>query len=315
MIKKVLIVGASKMAQDYIKVLKDLKVEFTVIGRGAVNAKECEKITNHKVIIGGLKNYLNNNQSNFSHAIIAVGIENLYETSKLLLNENIDNILIEKPGALFNNEFDELVNLSNKNKSNVYIAYNRRFLASVIKAKEIINEDCGVNSFNFEFTEWAHEIGPLKKAEKIKEKWFLSNSTHVVDLAFNIGGLPKEIVSFTSGSLSWHPSGSVFCGAGISENGALFNYAANWESAGRWGIEILTKNHKLILRPMEKLQIQKRGSIVESFVKDIDYSLDDKYKPGLFLQTNNFINCDFSNMCSIQDQKRVINMYNKMANY
>ena len=66
---------------------------------------------------------------------------------------------------------------------------------------------------------------------------------------------------------------------------------------------------------MEKLQIQKRGSIVESVVKDIDYSLDDKYKPGLFLQTNNVINCDFSNMCSIQDQKRVINMYNKMANY
>lgn len=303
------------MAQDYIKVLKDLEVEFIIIGRGAENAKECEKITNHKVITGGIEKFLNNNQHIFSHAIVAVGIENLYKTSKLLLDENIKNILIEKPGALFNSEFNELVNLSNKKKSNVYIAYNRRFLASVIKAREVIKKDSGVTSFNFEFTEWAHEIEPLKKAQEIKEKWFLSNSTHVVDLAFNLGGLPKEIVSYTSGSLNWHPSASVFCGAGVSDKSALFNYAANWESAGRWSIEVLTKNHKLVLRPMEKLQIQKKGSVALNFVEDIDYSLDEKYKPGLFLQTNNFINGDFNNLCSMQDQSRMITTYNKMANY
>ena len=66
---------------------------------------------------------------------------------------------------------------------------------------------------------------------------------------------------------------------------------------------------------MEKLQIQKRGSIALNFVEDIDYSLDEKYKPGLFLQTNNFISGDFNNLCSIQDQSRMINTYNKMANY
>ena len=131
----------------------------------------------------------------------------------------------------------------------------------------------------------------------------MSNSTHVVDLAFNLGGLPKELASYTSGSLDWHPSASVFCGAGKSDKNALFNYAANWESAGRWSIEILTKNHKLILRPMEKLQIQNRGSIALNFVSDIDYSLDEKYKPGLFLQTNNFIACNFNNLCSIHQQR------------
>ena len=83
------------------------------------------------------RNFLNNNKHVFSHAIVAVGIENLYKVSKLLLNANINNILIEKPGALFKHEFDELVMLSNNKKSNVYIAYNRRFLASVIKAKKL----------------------------------------------------------------------------------------------------------------------------------------------------------------------------------
>jgi len=216
---------------------------------------------------------------------------------------------------LFENEFEELVNLSEIKKANIYIAYNRRYFASVIKAKEIIEQDGGVVSFNFEFTEWAHVIAPLKKGNDVKEKWFLSNSTHVVDLAFNIGGIPKEFSSFTNGSLDWHPSASVFCGAGISENGALFNYTANWERAGRWGVEILTKNNKLILRPMEKLQIQKRGTILETFVTDIDYSLDDNFKPGLYLQTKNFLKNNFDNMCSIKEQNNNVEIYNKIANY
>ena len=313
--KKVWLIGAGGMAQDYIKVLDDLKVTTTIIGRGEDSAKKFKQFTGREVELGGLQRFLSKDQDICSHAIVAVGVEKLFETTKQLLNYNIKNILIEKPGALFENEFEELVNLSEIKKANIYIAYNRRYFASVIKAKEIIEQDGGVVSFNFEFTEWAHVIAPLKKGNDVKEKWFLSNSTHVVDLAFNIGGIPKEFSSFTNGSLDWHPSASVFCGAGISENGALFNYTANWESAGRWGVEILTKNNKLILRPMEKLQIQKRGTILETFVTDIDYSLDDNFKPGLYLQTKNFLKNNFDNMCSIKEQNNNVEIYNKIANY
>jgi len=313
--KKVWLIGAGGMAQDYIKVLDDLKVTTTIIGRGEDSAKKFKQFTGREVELGGLQRFLSKDQDICSHAIVAVGVEKLFETTKQLLNHNIKNILIEKPGALFENEFEELVNLSEIKKANIYIAYNRRYFASVIKAKEIIEQDGGVVSFNFEFTEWAHVIAPLKKGNDVKEKWFLSNSTHVVDLAFNIGGIPKEFSSFTNGSLDWHPSASVFCGAGISENGALFNYTANWESAGRWGVEILTKNNKLILRPMEKLQIQKRGTILETFVTDIDYSLDDNFKPGLYLQTKNFLKNNFDNMCSIKEQNNNVEIYNKIANY
>ena len=42
--------------------------------------------------------------------------------------------------------------------------------------KEIIAEDNGVTSFNFEFTEWSHEIEKLEKAPGVKENWFLANS-------------------------------------------------------------------------------------------------------------------------------------------
>lgn len=312
---KVWLIGSGVMAQDYLKVLNNLKAKTTIIGRGANSAKKFKEITGRNVEIGGLQNFLSNNSDICSHAIIAVGIEKLFETTKQLLNHNIKNILIEKPGALSNIEFEELAGLSELKKANVYIAYNRRFFASVIKAKEIITEDGGVTSFNFEFTEWAHEIVTLKKANGVKEKWFLGNSSHVVDLAFNIGGIPKDLSSFISGGISWHPSGSIFCGAGITDTGALFNYNANWESAGRWGVEFLTKEHKLILRPMEKLKIQKRGAIEENFVKDIDYSLDIDFKPGLYLQTEKFLKNNFDNMCSINEQYKALTIYNKMANY
>ena len=149
----------------------------------------------------------------------------------------------------------------------------------------------------------------------MKEKWFLGNSTHVVDLAFFLGGKPKELCSFTSGSLDWHTTSSTFSGAGISENNALFSYQANWESAGRWSVEVLTKEHRLILRPMEKLQIQKKGSIAQNYDETINYDLDDAYKPGLYLQTKNFLNSHFEYMCTIHEQYQMLSTYNKIASY
>jgi len=312
---KIWLIGAGGMAQDYIKVLKGLEKEFVVIGRGENTAKKCEEITGCKVQIGGLEEYLLKKPEICSHAIIAVGVEKLFETTKLLLEYGVKSILVEKPGGLYTWQFEELNILIKEKKANVIIAYNRRFYASTLKAQEIIKQDGGVTSFNFEFTEWAHVIEPLVKAEGVKEKWFLGNSTHVVDLAFFLGGKPKEMSSFTSGSLSWHPSASIFSGSGISDKNALFNYQANWESAGRWSVEILTKENRLIFRPMEKLQIQKRGKIPQIFDESVDYSLDEKYKPGLCIQTEKFLDNDFENMCSFEEQFKMIEIYNKIASY
>jgi predicted dehydrogenase len=312
---KVLLIGAGIMAQDYIKVLNGLEKEFIVVGRSEENAKKCEEATGCSVVVGGLKSFLEKKPNTSSHAIVAVGVEKLYDTTKELLEYGVKNILVEKPGAMLKVEFDELVCLTKEKDANVLVAYNRRFYASTLKAREIIKEDGGVTSFNFEFTEWSHVIEKITKADGVKQKWFLANSTHVVDLAFYLGGKPRNISTFTSGYLDWHPSASNFSGAGISKNGALFNYQANWESAGRWSVEVLTKEHRLIFRPMEKLQIQKRGTIPQVFDESIDYTSDEKYKPGLYMQTENFLGDDFSDMCAIGEQLELIDIYNKIANY
>ncbi len=76
---------------------------------------------------------------------------------------------------------------------------------------------------------------------------------------------------------------------------------------------MLTTEHKLILRPMEKLQIQKRGAIAQDFVKEIDYTLDDTYKPGLYLQTKYFLEENTDDFCTIDDQLAMYEIYVKMA--
>ena len=77
---------------------------------------------------------------------------------------------------------------------------------------------------------------------------------------------------------------------------------------------MLSENYRFIFRPMEKLQIQKRASVAIEFV-DIDESLDIKFKPGVYLQTADFLNKKFESMCSIDEQLEMYDIYQKMAGY
>ena len=276
------------MALAYAKVLGAMNLAFTVIGRGEASATDFQSKTNASVSTGGLEKFLSGKTALPEFAIVAVGVEQLAPATQLLLDQGIRRILVEKPAGIDAAEIGALSRKAVERGAEVYLGYNRRFYAATLKAQEIIAEDGGVDSFNFEFTEWGHVIAPLHKAPGVKEAWFLANSTHVVDLAFYLGGKPARMASYTSGSLAWHPQASAFTGAGVSEAGALFCYQANWAAPGRWGVEILTHRHRLILRPMESLHIQEIGS-VEIRKCDIEDDLDQQFKPGLYRQVAEFL--------------------------
>ncbi|MBN8571332.1 MAG: Gfo/Idh/MocA family oxidoreductase [Ignavibacteria bacterium] len=299
--KKVLLIGAGPMAVDYAKVLIDMKVPFVTVGNSEKSASEFKEKTGHDVILGGIKNYLKNNTEVFPKVINAAPEHLLGEVTIDLINAGYKDILVEKPGGKNYEDVKNVAEAANANNAKVYVGYNRRFFASVEKAKEIIKEDGGVTSFYFEFTEWAHVISTLKKGEGVLGEWFMHNSTHIVDLAFYLGGKPKELSAYTAGGTDWHPSASVFTGAGKTDEGALFSYNANWEAPGRWVIEILTKKHRLLFKPVEKLQIQNIGSVAVDFV-EIDAKLDEDYKPGLYLQTKNYLEDNYEGIISIHDQ-------------
>lgn len=309
--RKVLLVGAGQMAVDYYKVLEALRCDTTIVGRSEQSALGFEEKTGKKIITGGLEQFLGNNKIVFDAAIVAVGMEQLAPTTIQLLKAGFGTILVEKPAGLNNSQIEELATIAAQQQATVVIAYNRRFYASVLKAGEIIKNDGGVTSFNFEFTEWAHVIEPLEKKEGTKANWLLGNSSHVIDLAFYLGGKPAAMSSFATGKLSWHDK-AIFTGAGRTRDNALFSYQANWAAPGRWGVEILTRNSRLILRPLEELHIQLKGSVEINKV-ELNNEHDLKFKPGLYLQTQQFLNGNLAEFKTIQEQAEMLAVYSQIA--
>lgn len=307
----VLLIGCGYMGQEYCKVLKALQADFLVVGRSESSAKNFYEKTGVMPQIGGINCFIDQQDVLPQYAIVAVNVEELYGTMKLLLTAGVKTILVEKPGAICYEQIQELSSLAEQKQASVFVAYNRRFYASVRKAKELIVEDGGVSSFRFEFTEWTNKILELNKSSVLLNQWFLCNSTHVVDLAFYLGGMPKSMSSYTAGSLDWYDKASNFSGAGVTYSGASFSYYADWESAGRWSVEILTKKRKLILCPLEELYCQIRGSLAKEKM-EIDDSLDLQFKPGLYLQTKAFVNGDINSLLPLFQHAELCQIYQKI---
>lgn len=288
--KDIFLIGTGNMAVDYAKVLKAQNQVFTVVGRGDVSATLFEEITAVKPSTGGIEKYLETNHFvNDAYVIIATGTQDLMQTLLTVLRAGAFKVLVEKPAAI---SIDELLENEQNLKpfyDKVYVAYNRRFYSSVLETQKLIEEDGGLLSMHFEFTEWAHKIESIQKAPGVKENWIFANSTHVIDLAFFIAGKPIDLKAYSkSGKLSWHNK-SNYAGAGFTEKGVLFSYNANWESAGRWGIEFMTDKRRIYLKPLETIRIQLKGTISAIDHHDYDDSLDKDFKPGIYKEVEEFL--------------------------
>jgi predicted dehydrogenase len=297
--KKVFLIGTGQMAIDYFAVLKDQNHDTTVIGRGEESAIKFESKTGIKPFVGGLQEYINTYRLPENvYVIIATGTESLMPSLLIALQAGACKVLIEKPAAVSIEELIEKEEILKPYSKNIFVAYNRRFFASVIEVQRMIQEDGGLQTMHFEFTEWAHKIEPLIKAYGVKENWFFANSTHVVDLAFYLAGRPVDWQAFSkAGKLKWH-SKTNFVGAGITEKGVLFSYLSNWESAGRWAIELLTEKRRIYLKPMETISRQEKGTVA-IFEHIFDDSLDVQFKPGLYRQVFAFINENDSSLLDL----------------
>ena len=307
------LIGAGPMAQDYAKVLEALQQPFVVIGRSDSSALVFEEKTGHPVMRGGLDCALQHSKAP-KVAIVAVGVEQLARTTEALIKAGSERILLEKPGGLNLAEIDSLDQCAVEFGDEVLIAYNRRFYGSVEQARQFIDEDDGVLTAQFEFTEWSHVIAPSHKASGVKEHWVLGNSSHVIDLAFHLIGTPADWRSWYGGSIDWHPTSARFVGAGVTEKGVMFSYLSDWQAPGRWGVELLTRKRRLILRPMEQLQVTKLGSVALEPVEAMN-TLDKDFKPGLYQQTKTFLACEDDLFCTLSEQVRNMRIYSLMAGY
>lgn len=305
------LVGSGSMALAYSAVMDDLEVNYEVIGRGNESAENFETATGRTVWVGGVDRAVRE-LAVPDAAIVAVTVDQLADTTKTLLQSGVTKILLEKPAGLGAREVRSVVDAAGD--ASVVIAYNRRQYASVRAARQAIEEDGGVTSFAFEVTEWPHATEPIQLAESTRNRWFLAQSSHVVDLAFHLGGRPTDWQPWTSGGLTWHPESARFAGAGVTDLGVTFSYHGDWEGPGRWGLELLTRKRRLILQPLEELRTMSLGSL-EVTTTSVDDDLDKRFKPGVHRQTSAFLDGDNSHACLLADHMENVRIYEMMAGY
>ena len=306
--KNIWLIGPGNIGLDYVKVLQSMSIDhiLTVIGRS--NKPDFPIPVYSK----GLKSYIDKNPNIPEYAIVAVNENQLYSTTKQLIQFGVKNILIEKPASININDLNILIKSSLLKNTNLYVGYNRRFYQSVQTCKRMINESKGPISINFDFTEWIHTIDFNHYTKDELQHFFLCNSSHILDTVFYLAGKPSKINCLTNGKLKWHPSAAVFVGSGVTDKNILFSYSSNWLSAGRWGIEISLPNKKLILRPIEKLFVQQKGSLsLEEITLD---NIDENFKPGLYNEVKSFLG-NRENLCTLNEQLKNFKYFYKIANY
>ncbi len=257
--KSVLIIGGGYMGKEYAHALEQLGVnDVTIITKSPKQASDFSDKFHYTILDGGFEKQLPT-VGKKDLVIIATPTEFLIPATKLAIKTGQTRILLEKPGSLFHQELFSLNEIIDKQK--VRIAYNRLLYPNFNKIKQLAKNEGGITSCKFDFTEWIHKIPFGVYQENEYTLWGISNSLHVITMALELIGMPKEITSFQFGKLAWHTSGSIFVGAGTSEENIPFSYHANWESSGRWMVEIMTKENSYRLMPLEKIFVCKKGTV------------------------------------------------------
>lgn len=300
------------MAEAYLAVLLDLGTDVVVVGRSMKSCSAFERTTGTTPLGGGIHSNLHS-AAGASHAIMAVGVEDLAATASAVIHAGVPNVLLEKPGAMYLDELKGISSVAARASASVHVGYNRRFFASTLAAKELIAADGGAQTVHCDFTEMESRVLASDRSAEVLARLFLVNSTHVVDMALSLSGEIDELHTQQAGSLPWHEAGAQFVGFGTARSGTLFSYKADWSSAGRWGVEVTTPLRRLILRPLEQLFEQLPGSFDITQVELAD-DLDRQFKPGLHLQVRNFLFEQGSGMLTVSEQaKRWHEVYARMV--
>src|SRR3989344_3161727 len=285
----VFLIGTGRMARAYVPVLRAHNMHVIAVGRSEGGSRKFQEETSVETTPGGIAAWCKKGVPIPQYAIVAIDDAEAPRVAQELINVGCKAILLEKPGALTKQELVAIEKKAQAFKSNVFIGYNRRFLASVQRAKEMIAEDGGATSVYFEFNErrtQPERIANMHIPERTVEKWFIANSTHVVDLALYLADEVRELTGFTASGPLWAPQShpTLFAGAGMIKSGIPFSYYANWEIDGPWLVEIGTAERKLILNPLEKLTIEGEGPI-----EIPDVAIDTTYRPGLYREVESFL--------------------------
>ena len=282
------VVGYGVMGRHYVQALRALGVgQIQVCSLSPGPLADLSAIPEISAHAGGFASFEGSPNAG-EKAIVATPIADLVPCVERLLAFGFRSILIEKPVALKSAEVDRLARTVTKAGAGAYVAFNRLAYPSVVELASRTEEEGGIKSCSYDFTEVVQSNWPDLYTQDELAHWGIANSLHVIGLAHRLTGLPDRWHGYKSGGLAWHPSGSRFVGAGISQSGVSFSYLADWESKGRWAVEVHTPVSSYRLCPLERLfrKIIAFGEWTEVPVK----AYSPTSKAGVVEQTAAFLN-------------------------
>ena len=319
----ILLAGAGEIAAEYVKALRVAGVDpgrIRVVGRSVESCARFARESGVPCVPGGTAAL--STVPVPDAAIVAVSHLSLYETALALLDGGCRFVLLEKPGALERRHLEQLDARARDTGAAVFMALNRRFFPSVDLARRIIAEDGGLLSCFFDFTEVEAQVLAAAAAKQwtpdVLRKLGIVNSLHVIDLFLHLAGMPREWQQYRDGGLSWHPGASRFAGAGVTDRNVVFSYLATWDGAGRWGVELTTPQRKLVLRPLESVACQVKGSFA---VEALSVAPEPTgLKPGFLAQAGAFLAAAAggpvdSRLCTLADALAHVDIVQRIIGY
>lgn len=277
----VTVVGCGYMGKEYVKALRTLGIGSIQVCARTKKSLEVKSFT------GGYVEF-DEKPKGGEWAILAIPIEELIPAAYHFVELGFKKFLIEKPVSLYSKEIKTLLETCQKNGVEVFCAYNRVAYPSLLEARYWAEKEGGFTSCFYTMTEIIGKDWEKSYSRAELARWGIANSLHVASMAHGLIGMPKRWKGFQSGdSLSWHPTGSIFVGSGVSKKGIPFAYHADWGSTGRWSVELHTRKASYLLCPLEKLF--RRTSFKEPWQEIPVHPFDEKIKAGIVEEVAAFL--------------------------
>ena len=267
------VIGTSNIVHHHLKCAINLKIKIFSITSTNKNSKKVKQFYKKYKIENKFLNWKdsikNAGKIKNCHFLIASRIKDNIKIINECSKYN-KQIFVEKPVALKSKTFQTLIK-----SRNIFVGYNRIFYNNIKFTKQLIDKK----------TKYLINV----KCPEANKGDIIRNSCHIISILIYLFGQIKvrEVIrnrNFITGILT-------------SKNNSIINISFVYQSSDNFSIEILSRNQKIVLSPIENLEIYDGISIIKKggnniFTPKLSYKNNEYYKnsfkPGFYNQMSLF---------------------------
>lgn len=268
---KIGIIGAGLIAEEYIKILskkKNIKI-LCVISR--------TKIKSQKLSLKYNIEHHDNKISNLlilEPDIIIIAV-NILSTSKVVseLSKFSGIILVEKPLGVNSDETKKILKTLRNNKSNCFVALNRRFYDNIQFVKKILDKDKSPKIISITDQENTIKAKILGHRKKVINNWMFANSIHLIDLIIFFGN--SKITKINTYKKRFDKEKIILSDIFFKKK-VIAQYKSIWNRPGPWSLSISSSKNYFNFSSIENLEYRTSNNKIKIFKKKDN----DDFKPG-----------------------------------